>query len=209
MLKNIADKDTLNCELQKLDTNVPSRTNGRKTEHVERYTMCCLLASIGHTKLLRFPLDVRHNDRPDFLISTPAKEIGVEVTEAIRSKYAEYSAKQERNGEEIVFDTDSDHFDGCVGDTLEKEWARLMTETITSKLEKLGQIDFTKYCQNWLTIYDGSQGLVALDLEKAISFFQIDFFENQPSFDIIFIQSRDKLLKIESSKLDIISLKNL
>src|SRR5438445_13398919 len=85
--------------IAKLDTKVPLRTEGRQSEHVERYGIVHLLLSIPVSRF-RFPLSVDHGDRPDFVIDEGGRRIAIEHVEAISEHEAKKAALREQSDEE-------------------------------------------------------------------------------------------------------------
>lgn len=75
--------DELVTALAAIDISVPLRTEGRTTDHSERWSFCRLLAAIADSEYLNYPTAVVHRDRPDFHIKHGSMETGVEVTEVI------------------------------------------------------------------------------------------------------------------------------
>ena len=149
----VADSALLRSALQSIDITVPLRTEGRKTGHTERWIICRLLSTLDKEQRLRFPLSVRHRDKPDFAVVHDSFNVGVEATEAISQQYAAYSALAEREFPDVLLEPG--HFrwgspkrspdemrellgrgrltaSPWVGDRPEREWAQYM-ETVVSQ----------------------------------------------------------------------------
>lgn len=168
-------KSELFAALKKIDMSVPRRSQGRKTEHIERWSICHFLSTFGELDFFDFPLLLRHRDRPDFRLEYSHQIIGIEVTEATKKEYAEYQALLDREfpnsfGEPSLFKDDAPklkirdyrkllaenklHADGWEGDSVEQEWAKYTFASIIKKTDKLRSPGFIKYPKNWLLIYD-------------------------------------------------------
>lgn len=74
--------------LRNIDISVPLRTKGQTTEQCERWSICRFLSTYAETNLLEFPLEVVKRERPDFLLSLPSRQVGLEITEAIPHAWA-------------------------------------------------------------------------------------------------------------------------
>jgi hypothetical protein len=88
--------EELESLLKQIDISVASRTGGRTSGQTEIYSACHLLATLNREKLLQFSVRLAHRDRPDFLLQSGIRSIGIEVTEAIPLDYARYCALAER-----------------------------------------------------------------------------------------------------------------
>ena len=205
--------------LNQVDTYVPSRTDGRTTVHTEKYTMHRYLETLVKNDILNFPISVLHSDRPDFIFKENTTTIGIEVTEAISQQYAEYCALRDREFPKSVIDLGLFHrgapkrsmeemrellrknklvSHGWAGDAPEHEWALFMESVVRSKLKKLAHIDFLKFSQNYLLIYDNLP-LPNVHAKKASSFLipkLNDVWSITPSFDAVFIERGPVLVKI-------------
>lgn len=218
--------------LRRIDISVPARTDGRTTDHTETWTISRLLSTLTKCSLLEFPLSVTHRDRPDSLILSNDREIGVEITEAISQQYAAYCALAEREFPEVFLEPA--HFrwgapvmtvndmrnllrhsqlssDGWAGDRPEQEWALFIQSVVDSKLAKLARPDFAKYGQNWLAIYDNLP-LPNINLSKAIAYLQPllhDRWGKTPSFDTLFVEHGPVIARITASGVDHLALNDL
>jgi len=92
----------LQSSLMALDISVPERSRGRQTHHAERYCIVHLLSSLGSGRLT-FPLVVLHRDRPDFVLSMPNGNIGIEHTEAVPENVARSEVlREQRHGHKPI-----------------------------------------------------------------------------------------------------------
>lgn len=224
MLKNI--KSTTNLELieqlKRIDTFVPLRTSGRKTHHTEIWSISTLLATLSNYNEISFPFSLNHRDKPDFLVCSSDLAIGVEVTESIPQKYAEFCAFAECEFTYVYLDIGDFRWDsedntknemrailanpaiissGWSGDGAEREWALFIHKSIETKLAKLTNDGFEKFDENLLSI-DDNLTIPNVNLQKAISFFQ-PLLENNwklnLSFNLIFSEYGPVIAKITSN----------
>lgn len=224
--------DDLAAALRKIDISVPARTDGRTTDHTETWTISRLLSTATKCGLLEFPLSVTHRDRPDSLVHSKDREIGVEITEAITQQYAAYCALAEREFSEVFLEpayfrwgapamTVNDmrsllrqsqlSSDGWVGDRPEQEWALFIQSVVDMKLAKLACSDFSKFDQNWLAVYDNLP-LPNIHLSKAIGYL-LPLLQNRwgrrPSFDTLFVEHGPVIARITPSGAELLTLDDL
>jgi len=94
----------LTTALSVIDLHVPERgdkEDKRKTEQVERWSICRFLASYGNTWFVRYPLIVEKRDRPDYRLNSRSLLVGVEITEAVSEDMAHIDAMR-HPGDEII-----------------------------------------------------------------------------------------------------------
>ncbi len=203
-------------QIKKIDISVPLRSQRRRTEHTERYSIISFLQNFIIDNLFDFPLDLIHRDRPDFYIKTLQRDIGVEFTESIPEQLARANAlleehfpngilepeffgwEPERSNDEILEILSNTQKKGLVGEgwfgnSLEEQWSYGIISCIMNKTKKLNKVDFRKFEENWLLIYD-NQIKVFLDKEyvsKKIKTAINNYWENEEDikFDKIFIES--------------------
>jgi hypothetical protein len=218
-----ASAEELWAELKRVDISVPARTDGRTTHDTETWTICRLLSTLAKAEHLCFPLRVVHRDRPDFEIDAGSRKAGIEITEAITQQFAAYCALAERECPDALLELA--HFgwdapnrtteemrallcqsqltsDGFAGDRPEQDWARFILSTVDSKLAKLARPDFTKFDENWLSIYDNLPLPDIFDLDKAIAFLRPllqDRWSRTPSFHVVFVEHGAVIAKITAS----------
>lgn len=103
ILLEAGSHDELVARLAALDIEVPERGNGRTTSQVERYGIVQLLGTLAPERLA-FPLTLTHDDRPDFRLTMPSDEVGIEHTEAVPPNVASADAMRGRGlGPEVYF----------------------------------------------------------------------------------------------------------
>ena len=161
--------------LEGTSVDVPGRTQGRKTEHTEKWSICRLLSTLATNDTLFFPLSLQHTDKPDFILKMNKNEYGIEITESIPKDYARCRAMAEREKPEAVIDIslfkrgsppksteelrriiNSSELtgDGWSGNSAEIEWAHHIHDAISTKIEKLNNSGYKELPEYWLSIYD-------------------------------------------------------
>ena len=214
--------------LRGIDMDVPLRTEGRKTEHTERYSICYLLSSLTNAGLLNFPISLSHEDRPDFVLSVPGTTIGIEHTEAVPQNEAAKDALRENGigseihflsraipGEkrrkskqlrtEIIADNPGD---GWAGEQVEREWAEAMEFFLQEKVRKLNADGFKRHKENWLLIYD-NWPLPNVDRAKALSYLQNILERQEVEFEHIYVLSGEYLCEISGDNTDLYAINNI
>jgi hypothetical protein len=82
-INKVLNKDGLLAVIEGVSIDVPGRTEGRKTEHTEKWAICHLLSTLAHIDALDYPLSVQHKDKPDFVLEMNTNQYGIEITESI------------------------------------------------------------------------------------------------------------------------------
>jgi len=183
------DLNNLINRLISIDITVPPIDEGRTREHCERWNVCRLLASIANDLSSEFPIRITKIERPDFLLRTRQREIGIEITEVIQPDYARARVLPEaRSGGSII---DPSLFKwgaprkslrelreivsrkeltgpGWEGDEVEVEWSKAIFDSIGKKTDKLNSQGFQKFTENWLSVYDNANSF-AVDIDKSTS----------------------------------------
>jgi hypothetical protein len=195
-------------QLRAVDLDVPSRTK-RTTEQVQRSSICRFLSTFADSELLRYPLKLEPGDRPDFVLSCRAVPVGIEVTEAVPTDLARADALQEHRGYDVVrffqrfrpgeparplpeIERIAQGLvlgEGWAGDSVETDWADVMTYFSLAKADKFSRPGFRTFSSNWLLIYDNWE-LPMLNEAKAARFFQAQLAALNPPlpFDRIFVE---------------------
>ncbi|MDG4553441.1 MAG: hypothetical protein P9E24_04225 [Candidatus Competibacter sp.] len=196
-------------QLRTIDISVPLRTEGRTTKQCERWSICRLLATYSETSLLDYPLQVKHEDRPDFVLSMPTVCIGIEITEAVPENWARTDAFAQHKGYDNLRHMErfrpgeplrsSDEINRLalgqsrgsiwVGDSSEREWAEVMIYFSLKKIKNYANPDFRKSQRNWLVIYE-NWPLPTVEEDKAASLFhqKLVNLSGALPFDKIFIE---------------------
>jgi hypothetical protein len=220
-IANIGNVHELLSILGQIDITVPLRTEGRRTEHTETWTVSRLLATLAETDDLVFPLSLNRRDRPDCLMTAGSKRIGIEITEATSQQYAAYCALAEREFPDVLLQPDHfrwnmpemsiDEMRGLlrqsqmtsspwVGDRPEQEWALFIQSVVDVKLKKLAKPEFAKFDENWLAIYDNLH-LPNVDLGKAVGYLLPLLKERWttiPGFSAIYIEHGNVIAHVTS-----------
>lgn len=168
-----ANAEEFKNALSAIDIHVPARTEGRKKDQTERYSIAHLMASLPSEEL-SYPLSLNHQERPDFVLTMVNKKIGIEHVEAVPENHVRASIfrkkgvdhqvhllQKHRQGEssrsnnaimnEIIQDRAGAPW---VGNEAEVEWADVMLYCIKSKAKILNKPGFTKFEENWLLVYN-------------------------------------------------------
>ncbi len=179
---------------------------GRRTEHTEPWVLKRLIASLASADLLRYPLSVELADRPDILLVSAGRGIGIELMELIPPAYAQAVAIGNREFPGAIVDrsvfgwgkkwTPADirnHLrreghrlsgDGWAGDAVEREWADSVRGAIEKKTERLNTPGFRRLSENWLGTYSSSPG-PDFDARVAVGFLGSEDL-NRPRFSLNF-----------------------
>lgn len=195
--------------------DVPFRSEGRTKDHTERYCVARLIAALPASRL-RFPLQLDHGDRPDFILSMSEDRIGIEHTEVIPENVAHSAFLREKGhgpdmyftphavlgepkktGAQLIAEIEADEMgDGWCGDSFERDWAAAMRHFILAKSTKALAEGFDRYGGNWILLYDNWPG-PNLNFRKAVSFLQgLLTAGDSHSFDSIFIIHGEDLCEI-------------
>lgn len=222
---NFSSIENFKKEILNVDSFVPARSKGRKTEHTEKYSIVSFLKNFYNKSYFKFPFTLTHRDKPDFSIVSSEEKIGIEFTESIPEqlgraeylleKYFEGYAKLEPEffGLDAPERTESEILEilhksqiksigqGYVGNYVEEKWLLGMQGCITNKTKKLNKSDFEKFECNYLLIYD-NQTKPMLDKnyvsEYLFSFLKSYWDENKNiTFDKIFIDTGKYFFVIE------------
>lgn len=172
------DSEDLRVKLDQIDVSVPPRTQGRTSQHREAWIARHFLEMIADTDLLGYPIHIRHQDRPDLLLSSLDKTTGIEITVAEHVNHASAEALYEhmtRNNDKRVQDCidvppyrhdEKKHpreilesvtgFGGypAMGRELEDNWIDAMVAIVEKKGGKFKSAEFEKHDRNWLLVYD-------------------------------------------------------
>lgn len=214
-----SNADELAAAVASIDVSVPLRTEGRTTDHCERWSICRLLATIADSGCLKYPITVIHRDRPDFHIQHGSKGVGVEVTEVVPENDAAIDACREHHQVEGPFfmkrhspgegrlkgaelrsaATSNESGDGWGGDSVEREWVAAMLAFISAKVEKTRKPGFQLFQENWLLMYD-NWSLPGVDREDAAARLSASLGSDHfGPFHKIWIESSDTIRCFSSS----------
>lgn len=221
---SFSNQKELDTFLDNIDISVPSRSKGRKTEHTEMYTIISFLKEFHNKEEFSFPFTLTHRDKPDFLITSQTKKIGIEFTESIPKQLAKATYLLEKHfecyaklepeffGWDAPERTDNEILEilkksqerligqGFVGKSIEIKWILGIKGCINKKTKKLNNSEFEIFENNYLLIYD-NQTKPMLDknyiVENLFPFLKEYWNENiQKTFDKVFIDSGEVFLVI-------------
>ena len=223
-IKIAISKENLLSILSSLDISVPPIGMRRPKAHVERWSICKLLSTLANQNQLTYPLQLIHDDRPDFLIKFTSEQVGIEFTEARNCNQAHYEAilnrefpekiyslslfqlgKPEMSTEDIRAHLKQDLLFGppLMGDKPERDWAEYIKGTIQAKLLGLAKPGFKKFDKNWLLIYVAIP-FTNVDIDVALTYLEPclpNIFANIVTFDTIYIEHINHIIKICPSEL--------
>lgn len=223
----------LNELLSAIDITVPLQTEGRKNEHREQYMMARLLSTLSSSSVLKFPLKLDHQDRPDFALQIADQKIGVECVEAVPEEWAQIQAIREqdfpdywisppklRPGEKtLTLEKKIEHAKGertgppWVGKMAQKQWIAAMEFFVSQKTRKLRSGNYSEFNENWLLIQDewpvplyGQQ-----ERAEAASIFSHKLADllMPPAFANIFIGNSKWLIHIAQGQVEMMSMRDL
>jgi len=215
-------------KLAAVDISVPPRSKGRTKDHCERWSICRLLSTYPN---FSFPIKIIHRDKPDFLLKTFDKKMGIEHSEAIQQDYAHACAISENENNNNVVDLSlfkwgqkknpSKIYEianrttltgpGWEGDSAEIEWSQALYDIIQKKTILLRKNDFKKYEENALLIYD-NLSLPSINYTKAKSLVRkilITYWNSVIIFNNIFIQTDALLIVISQEKINTFKTNNI
>jgi hypothetical protein len=230
------DAPDLLRQLAETDIRVPRKTEGRTSQHRERYTMARFLATACTQGWLDFPLSLVHHDNtgnPDFLLTSPSYSIGVECVEAVSQSWYEIDVLRERHYAGAVVSVpklepgaqalshSAKHAIACgvkvappwMGKDPEQAWAKAHEHFIAGKVQKLRNGNYRPLSRLWLLVQDewstpvhGSDSI----MEAAeILVPRLPPLFATPAFEKIFILSSPLLLAFDGSGFEVNPIRNL
>lgn len=212
-------KNNLLSILSTFDISVPPLGLKRTKDHVERWSICKLLSTLAYQNKLFYPLQLIHDDRPDFLIKFTDEQVGVEFTEARSQNHAHYQAILNREYPEKIYSTSlfqigepplskseihkdlqQDTLAGkpLMGDQPERDWAEYIQIAIQAKLIALAKVEFKKFDKNWLLIYVAIP-FTNVDLDVALSCLNSwlpKLWIQGVTFDVIYIEHINYIIQL-------------
>jgi hypothetical protein len=223
-------KYQLTSILRGIDISVPPRNEGRKTK-LETWSVCRLLATLAKHGEIVYPMELTKRERPDFLLKTGARRIGIEITEAINQEYAKATTLPEANADGAIIDPSLFKWGtpprklpdlrsivsrrkltgpGWEGSSVEIEYADAIFDIATSKTEKLRSPGFEKFTENWLAVYCNIV-LPILELEVANLFFRekVMNYWSDNSFSRVLVEKGQTIISYSRDRTDIMDLVNL
>lgn len=220
----VEDRSDFTQKLDEIDFSVPKRSEGRKSSHRERWCLKHYLEILDRNNILTFPLKIEKSESPDFLISDDTGKRGLEITEGTTPQYQLSLTHQDKNPEDtsveslqIFNQTDpppsSEEIEkslrrrndkligrGWYGDSVEREWVKIMVNTIVQKTKKMNDEHFHHQQIMELLIYDNNHLGIMLELETGLSYLKESLHKPDPlrkfrtRFDILSILSDQSLV---------------
>lgn len=162
----------------RIDWKMRRRSEGRDTEEVETKIFADFILNVLEKKFWEYPIKVTHQDRPDYVIESKHKHIGVEITEQWSKYYGQALAISENADDFGVIElsdfnikTDSKKLSGkevaqlvskgkltgppSMGYEEEENWVKRTINTIKRKAQKFSFYpNNEKYDENFLLIFD-------------------------------------------------------
>jgi hypothetical protein len=154
------------------------RSEGRDTNEVEMKIFADFIINVPNKNLWSYPVKITHQDRPDFLIETTQKRIGIEVTEQWSKhfgkalsmsehidgfiEYSDFNLKNDnkkKSGKEIARLVSKTNLTGppSMGYQEEENWIQRTINTIERKIKKFSSYPNNQsYDDNFLLIFDVS-----------------------------------------------------
>lgn len=170
------DSDLLD-KFSNIDCSVPSRTQGRKSSHRERYCLKIYLIYLLQNKLLKFPFKIIKEEAPDFFILCHNETIALEVTDAATEDYQRAMTELEKSPLGTILESGTYELvkpgqrlngPGWNGNSAEIEWVRVILDSIINKIKSLNQPHFKTAGRYELLIYDNSDVSVMLHVKDAL-----------------------------------------
>jgi len=175
----------LRIKFSEINCSVPEATKGRTTDHRERYCLKYYLEELVKKEKLTFPLKVKKEESPDFLITMDnGVKIGLEVTEGTTPEYQrkikEFEKRFKKNG--IGYEFIGPWVDGAP----ECKWTEIIVMRIKEKLQKLNQSHFKSANRYELLIYDNNDLTLPVRIEEALPMLRRKLCDVLKSFKKIF-----------------------
>lgn len=183
-----------------IDCSVPERTQGRTSDHNERYSLKIYLIRLSYNKLLRFSLRIRKREAPDFLIfNDDETTTALEETTATIGDFEQAQTELEKSPEGTMLESGLFKLeqsplpkgkykealrkpgeklvgDGWDGNSLEREWADIILRAIDKKTKSLNGLHFKTADRDELLIYYNGPA-AGIDIKDALPLLKQDIYE--------------------------------
>lgn len=190
-----SNKTTFLSKLATVDITVPSRVDGRRTEHREKYCIVKYMEFLADKNLFNYPLILEKGESPDFLLTFEnTKTIGIEHRDVGSASFQAAMTALARAPEGTRLETDSfnalnltpnrnnievalihigkqSRSKGVAGDRWEEEWSELVHQGIKEKSKLLNEPHFRAAEHYELILYDNTH-VGYMNKSKAISLLQ-------------------------------------
>lgn len=213
----------LKHQLTNYEVSVAKRGEGRTTEQTEEWISKRLLPTLAKGRFIDFPVCIIREDRPDLRIEMQSRSAGIEITEVVPPMYAQAVAIRNEDYPDARVDRSiftwgaqfkakdiHKHLTkvggkltgpGWTGDSVEREWATAVNESIMKKTKKLNNQGFNVYPNNWLAIYCSSPG-PQLNIQKAGSLLTAPAAKaGEHRFDAIFVLTGSQFVALTEDDL--------
>ena len=225
--------DELLTQLAAIDITVPLRTEGRTTSHCERYLAARLLSTLAGTDEISFPLEIVHQEKPDFALTFGGRTVGMECTEAVSNEWAQIDAIRERDFPEStimlpMFKPGSKTFSieariaiakgqkagpPWVGKMAERQWAEAQAHFIGEKTTKLRAGNYSAFAEAWLVVQDEWRVPVyRLEDRREAAQMCAEMIQpllTEPSFARIYISNCTWLVRLAPGPVELRAIRNL
>lgn len=193
----------------------------------ERHLMGILLRSEVLVTKNKFPIDLIHDDKPDFYFKSQESNqwVGVEVTRACNEAQKEIKYRLESRGQAYCYSVnlftpdmtkkkakelvntisagDEAQVRPLMGSEPERRWATYIWQAMYKKKADFNKTDFKKFSRNILLVNVETPGMVAVrDFEVGLSCLNaelFDFWHEQPTFDSVFILHHDLVIELDAT----------
>ena len=213
------------------DISVLPRNAGRTNDQVERWVMYRALSTLCANDQLDYPLSLTKRERPDFLLVSAGNMIGCEITEAINGEYLKAKSLPEAQNDTSIVDVSKFKWGtpertldelriiaskdkltgpGWAGNSVEVEFANIVSDVAVRKTERLNKEGFERFLNNSLLIYC-NQTLPILDVEEGseICHNQLSQYWSEDTFDRILVEKGDRIIAFTPEYYRIYRLNNL
>lgn len=224
------DKAQLLEILGRIDISVPPRGPERTNDHIERWAIARLLATLASSDGLAYPLSSEKRERPDYLVIQNSKLTGFELTEAINPQYVQAQSLPEATEKSNIVDaghfkwgeehslenlrniSSREHLTAppWMGSDVEQEYAQMIIDITLKKTTKLNKPSFAKYAENNLVIYV-NQMLPILETQEATALCGAGLVScwGETCFDNIYVECHSEIHRYSETGVAIIPLNNL
>ena len=219
-ISNLNTEDELIKILKNFNTLLSSVGCGRTKSHDERFAICMLLSSLAKTQELNYPLELLHQDKPDFKLMLGAEISGIEITFARNQNQAHFKALMNRSEKQKVYSTNVfapdkiltknemqkliDHnVSGypLMGEQPYINWAAYVSQGISKKSAAFKNDKFKKYSKNSLVVVVETPDMICIDdINKAIKYLE-EVWPKDIGFDCVYVQQYDYIIKIVPNRL--------
>lgn len=164
-------------KLANIDCSVPDRTRGRKSSHRERYCLKIYLMYLSQNGVLKFPLKIKKEEAPDFLILSYDETTALEVTDASTENYQRAMTELAKSPPGTMLEKGTNKLmklgdelmgKGWSGNSVETEWVDIILSAIREKTKSLNKPHFKKTNRYELLIYDNSHLSAMLHVKDAL-----------------------------------------